>query len=162
MVKKKSQRPMDGLLSDYMIVIQHKCNLVWQGNKSIDPGGQDRFYGWKRRESGRLKERENGCITAWMDVRDSREHIEPESCEVIIVMLQRYPGRSKRSVFKPAREEGGLAKAGRGRDECERALDANLELIRQTRARNQIGTDRGPGKFRDQEHLLAHAAFRFP
>ena len=97
-----------------------------------------------------------------MDVRESSEHIGPEACEVIIVMLQRDPGRSKRSVLKPSREEGRLAKAGRGGDEGERALDAKLELVHQTWTRNQIGTDPGPGEFGDQEHLLTRATFRVP
>src|SRR5216684_3646311 len=129
MVKKKSQRSMDGLLCDQMIVIQHKCNLVWQGSKSIDPGGQDGFYGWKRRESGCLKERQGGCPTARMDARESSEHIGPEACEVIIATLQRDPGGLKRSVLEPGREEGGLAKARGGCDKRKRAFHRLLESL---------------------------------
>ena len=109
-----------------------------------------------------MKERQGGCPTARIDVRESSEHIGPEACEVIIVMLQRDPSRSKRSVLQPGREEGRLAKAGRGGDEGERALDAKLELVHETWTRNQIGTDRGLGEFRDQEQLLARATFRVP
>src|SRR5689334_4813316 len=97
-----------------------------------------------------------------MDVRESSEHIGPEACEVIIVLLQRDPGRSERSVLKPGREEGRLAKTGRGGDEGERALDARLELVHEARASNQIGPDRGPGEFGDQKHLLTPATFRIP
>src|SRR5579859_7863680 len=97
-----------------------------------------------------------------MDARESSEHIGPEASEVIIVMLQRYPGGSKRSVLKPGREESRLAKAGRSCDERERALYAKLELVRQTGARNQIGTNRWQGEFRDQEQLLARASWCVP
>ena len=65
-------------------------------------------------------------------------------------------------MLEPGREEGRLAKASRGCDERERALYAKLELVRQTGARNQIGTDWWHGEFRDQEQLLARATFRVP
>src|SRR5579859_2040524 len=97
-----------------------------------------------------------------MDARESSEHIGPEASEVIIVMLQRYPGGSKRSVLKPGREESRLAKAGRSCDERERALYAKLELVRQTGARNQVGTNWWHGEFRDQEQLLARASWCVP
>src|SRR5438105_1709762 len=97
-----------------------------------------------------------------MDAREGREHVGPEACEVIIVVLQRDPGSLKRSVLEPGREEGGLAKASRGCDERERTLYAMLELVRQTGARNQIGTDWWHGEFRDQEQLLARASWCVP
>src|SRR6266436_5143741 len=88
---------MDRWRSDQMVVIQHQRHLVRQGSKFIDPDGQDSFYGWKRRERGCLKEREGGCPETLMNARESREHIGPEACEIIIVLLQRDPGSWKRS-----------------------------------------------------------------
>src|SRR5256885_4255022 len=69
-----------------------------------------------------------------MDARESSEHIGPEACEVIIVMLQRDPGSWKRSVLEPGREEGRLAKASRGCDERERAFHRLLESL------DEVGT----------------------
>src|SRR5438270_2801508 len=69
-----------------------------------------------------------------MDARESSEHIGPEACEVIIVMLQRDPGSWRRSVLKPRREEGRLAKASRGCDERERAFHRLLESL------DEVGT----------------------
>src|SRR5712691_5357713 len=114
---------MDGWLGDQMVVIQYQRHLVWQRSKPIDPDGQDGFNGRKRRERGRLQERQGGCPTARMDARERSEYIEPEAGQVVIILLQRDPGRWKRSVLEPGSEEGGLAKAGRGCEEGERALD---------------------------------------
>src|SRR5713226_615448 len=97
-----------------------------------------------------------------MDARESSEHIGQEAGEIIIVTLQRDPGSWKRSVLEPGSEEGGLAKASRGCDERERALDAKLELARQTGARNQVGPDWWQGEFGDQEQALARACLRVP
>jgi len=47
-VEEIRERSMDWLRSNHMVVIEHKCNLVWKGSKIIDPDSQDGFYGWKR------------------------------------------------------------------------------------------------------------------
>src|SRR5712691_1263046 len=129
MIDEIGDSSMDRWRSDQMVVIQHKRHLVRQGSKFIDPDGQDVFYGWKRRERGCLKERQCGGPQALMDARASSEHIGPEAGEIIIVMLQRDPGGWKRSVLEPGREEGRLAKAGRGCDERERACHRLLEPL---------------------------------
>jgi hypothetical protein len=52
-------------------------------------------------------------------------------------------------VFEPGRKQGGLAKAGRGGDERERAVEAEVEVVRQAGTRHQISADRWDGEFRD-------------
>jgi hypothetical protein len=147
--------PMDRRRGNHVVVIQDERHLLGQGSKAIDLDGQDSFYGWKLLGSRSLQECQGRRITAWVDERDSSEHIRPEACEIIIVLLQREPGRSKRSLLKPAREEGRLAKASRGRDEREGSLDANIELVRQAGTSNQIRANRWHGEFRDQKQSFA-------
>src|SRR5215467_6457737 len=72
MVDEIGDSSMDRWRGDQMVVIEHERNLVRQGSKFIDPDGQDGFYGRKRRERRRLKEREGGCPAARMDVRECR------------------------------------------------------------------------------------------
>src|SRR5215469_7366875 len=102
--------PMDRRGGNHVVVIEDERYLVGQGSKAIDPDGQDGFYGWKLLGGRSLQECQGRRHEALMDARDSSEDIGPEAGEIIIVLLQREPGRSKRSVLKPAREEGRLTK----------------------------------------------------
>jgi hypothetical protein len=153
---------MDRWCCDQVVVIQDEHYLMGQGSKAIDPDGQDGFYWWKLLRGRSLKERYGSCLAARMDACESSENVGPEAYKVIIVVVQRNPGRSKRSLLKPGREEGRLAKAGRGCDEREWALDAKLKFVRETLARYQICTNRGPGEFRNQEYLLSDVTFHVP
>ena len=148
-------RSMDRRRGNHVIVIEDEYHLVGQGSEAIDPDGQDGFNGCKLLGGRSLLERQSRRFTAMMDTRDSSEDIGPEACEIIIVLLQREPGRSKRSLLKPGRQEGRLAKACRGREEREWALDAKGELVCQARTSNQIGANRWHGEFRDQKQSFA-------
>ena len=146
---------MDRRCGNHVVVIEDERHLVGQGSKAIDPDGQDGFYGWRLWGGRSLQERQGRRLAALMDARDGGEHVGPEACEIIIVLLQREPGRSKSSVLKPGREEGRLAKAGRGSDEREGSLDAKGQLVHQAGSSNQIGANRWHGEFRDQKQSFA-------
>ncbi len=98
-----------------------------------------------------------------------RDEIHQEAREVIVALVEREPGNAPiRSLadwpIRPFAQQRGLAKAGRGRDERQLAIQARDQLLAQARARHQLRSDRRNMEFGGQKRHGHDATIlpRFP
>ena len=69
-----------------------------------------------------------GCFAdPWYSRLQGSDEIRHEARRVVVAPIQRQPGDAQSTIGDPFAEQGGLAKAGRGREEDQPAGQAPVE-----------------------------------
>ena len=154
MVQQIRECAVNRLLRDQVIVVQDQHNLLCLFHKSIDKRRQDGLHG---RGLLRVQVAHKLSTESWLHVVQGREDIGPEADQVIVPLIQGHPGHTRMIFFSrmhPGREQGGLAKACRGRDQGERAPAPLIEQTRQARTRDEGRREGGHEEFGGEQLLI--------
>jgi hypothetical protein len=147
-VEQKGESVVDWLSRDEVIVVEDEDKSLRHGGNLVDQSGQDRVDAWwlGRLECcpGRLSD--TGLAEAW-DGLQGADQVGPKARRIIVALVEREPGdvRTRLAAGDPLADQRGLAKAGRGRDEGEFALEALIQSLDQARARDPLRVWPGGG-----------------
>ena len=122
----------------------------------VDQRRQDCLNSGRR---GGTEHRQGSFASPWLCLLQRGSQVRPEARRVIVPFVQREPGDGPPAAGGPLAQQRGLAKAGRGGDEREFAVQARVQPLDQARTRDQLGPDGGDIQFGGKQR---HGHLFFP
>src|SRR5579859_8250761 len=122
-----------------MIVVQDEDDLIGKGGQVIEQGRQNRI-GW--RWLGRLERSPYPFPKIGRNRLQSRDEVGQKAGGVVIPFVQGQPGNRSPKSEGPFTEQRGFAKASRGRDEDQFAVQPLVEPLKQAGAADHVGSKR--------------------
>ena len=132
---------VDVVIRDQVVVVEHKRELLLHGRQLIEQGCERRST--RRAVRGRRERDEVG-----LDGSQRGNDVEEEADGIVVVVIERQPRDAGRPIGGPGREQGGLAEAGWGDEDGERAGCALLERLDQIASGHVLGADGRPRELR--------------
>ena len=126
---------MDGLGFDEMIVIKDEDNPVGEGGNLVEQGGQNRFDVDRARG---LQRGQCSFPNIAFNGLQGGDKVGQEAGQVVVPFVQREPGDGPLAASDSLAQQRRLAKAGRGRDERQFAVQTRVQPLDQARARHQL------------------------
>ena len=141
---------------EQVVVVQDQDEMVRNGGQVIEQGRQQRFDGWGLRG---LEHPHQPSSNRWRKGLHRRDEVRQKAGGVILLCVQRQPGRWCTAFGQPLREQGGFAKTGGGRDERERTLRSLRESREEMRAAHEVRAWQGSielGGQQQREDIVPH------
>ncbi len=140
MLKQKAQGLIDGFCFDRVVIVKHQNHLFWARRQVINEQREQRVTGWQGRG---LQQGQHLCAQVWLDGLQCGNNIAQETGEIIVVLIEREPGRREVQLREPIAEQRGFAKASRSGDQGHSAGQARMQSLNQVWARNEAGPTPG-------------------
>jgi hypothetical protein len=140
---------MDRRGADEVIVVQDEGQGSGDEGDLVEQGRQERLGGGRM---GRLKRAQHVRPGRRLNRLQSADQISQQAGRVVIVLVQGNPGHATCApTVDPFTQQRGLAKAGRGRDQRQLAVQGRVQAPRQARTRYEFRARRGNIELGSQE-----------
>jgi hypothetical protein len=157
--KQEDQGLVNGFRFDQMVIIQNKDDFLGDGSQIVDQGDQNGVGGWRLRGLEHVQGPLADFSVNLLDLVKRCDEVDQESHRIVIIFIQREPGHLDRlamdflvypQIFQPMTDQGGFAKASRGGDQSQFAVQTILQAFDQFSSLDEFRSGGGDVEFCDQ------------